>query len=320
MVSTKELIEQLQRLLHREGSADETPKKERKDVALVLSSGGARGMAHVGAIDVLLERGYRIRSVAGTSYGSIVGAVYASGHMDEFKEWMFSMDRRRMLQLTDFSFGPSYFVKGDRIIREMQRFVPDQNIEDLPIPFTAVATDWKTGREVVFDHGSLWTAVRASISVPGYFKPLMYEKMILIDGGLTNPFPLNRVKRFKDDLLVGVNVSGHDYAGIFKRKRIAGAMKRENSILYNLLYKMLPEQSGLGPNFYSMINQAMSISINANAHRAIDLYKPDILVDIPMRRYGGSDYDKSEAISKIGRVKMGKELDKFLSIGREVKK
>lgn len=312
MVSTKNLIDQLQRLLHHEEGVKEMPKKQRKDVALVLSSGGARGMAHVGAIDVLLERGFRIRSVAGTSYGSIVGAVYASGHMDEFKDWMFNMDKRRMLQLTDFSFGPSHLVKGERIIREMERFVPDQNIEDLPIPFAAVATDWKTGHEVVFDHGSLWTAVRASISIPGYYKPLMHEKMILIDGGLTNPFPLNRVKRFKDDLLVGVNVSGHDYAGIFKRRRIADAMKRENSILYNLLYKMMPEESGLGLNFYSMINQAISISINANAHRAIELYSPDILVDIPMRRYDGSDYDKSEAISKIGRMKMTKALEKFL--------
>ncbi|MGI6232568.1 MAG: patatin-like phospholipase family protein [Prevotella sp.] len=284
---------------------------ERRDVALVLSSGGARGLAHVGAINALTEKGYHITSVSGTSFGSIVGAVYAAGHLDDFREWMKTIDRKRMLQLSDFSIGPAHILKGIRIIKEMQTFVPDRNIEDLPIPFTAVATDWKTGREVVFNHGSLWTAVRASISIPAFYKPLMMNKMILIDGGITNPFPLDRVKRHKGDLLVGVNVSGHDYAGMYVRRQIAEKIQRENSVAYDILRRLMPQESELGLNFYSIINQALSISINSNAHRAIKLYPPDVLVDIPMRRYNGNDYDKSEKIIKIGYQKMIKALDKF---------
>ena len=141
----------------------------RRDVALVLSSGGARGLAHVGAIDALLENGYRITSICGTSFGAVVAAMYASGHLEEFKEWMMTIDRKKINALTDFKPGLAYFVKGQRIIEEMQKFAPDCPIESLPIPFACVATDWKTGREVVFRKGSMWRAVRASISIPGTF-------------------------------------------------------------------------------------------------------------------------------------------------------
>ena len=109
--------------------------KEKKDVALVLSSGGARGLAHIGAIDELLKRGYHITSVAGTSMGALVAGMYASGHFDEFKEWMAQVDRKKMHSLTDFSIGLDHIVKGDRIIEAIKRVVPDVRIEDLPIPF-----------------------------------------------------------------------------------------------------------------------------------------------------------------------------------------
>lgn len=299
MINIQSLKNELLRLRHNDS----------REVALTLSSGGARGMVHVGAIEALTERGYHIHAISGCSFGAIVAAAYAAGGLEAFKKWMAGMDRRRMFELSDFHFGLSHIMKGDRLVHELERIIPDRPIEELPIPFSVVATDWKTGREVVFSKGSMWTAVRASISIPAFYKPLILDKMILIDGGITNPLPLNRVARKEGDLLVGINVSGHDYAGLYRRRLLAKMRQRESSVAMNLLSRLMPRDSEMGLNFYSIINQALSISINANAHRAIELYKPDILVDLPMRRYGGNDYDKAQAITKVGHMHTLRAID-----------
>ena len=137
-----------------------------KNVALVLSSGGPRGFAYIGAIEVLLERGYTITSVAGTSMGSLIGGIYASGRLAEFKEWLYSLNAWEVFSLMDLSLSKNHFMKGEKVIEAMKEIVPDVNIEDLSIPYRAVATDLYTGEEVVFDRGKLFTAIRSSISIP----------------------------------------------------------------------------------------------------------------------------------------------------------
>lgn len=114
-----------------------------KDIALVLSSGGARGLAHIGAIEELELHGYHISSIAGCSMGALIGGVYAAGKLNEFREWMKTIDRKKMLGLIDFSLSLNHIVKGTRIIEAIMEFVPDVNIEDLPIPYCAIATDLK---------------------------------------------------------------------------------------------------------------------------------------------------------------------------------
>ncbi|MBQ5879388.1 MAG: patatin-like phospholipase family protein, partial [Alistipes sp.] len=137
---------------------------EKRNVALALSSGGPRGFAYIGAIEELEARGYTITSVAGSSIGSLVGGVYATGHLAEFKEWLFALNGWKVFSLMDLSMSANHFVKGEKIIAAMQEIVPDVNIEELPIAFRAIATDLYTGEEVVFDSGKLFTAIRASIS------------------------------------------------------------------------------------------------------------------------------------------------------------
>lgn len=286
-------------------------RKDRRDVALVLSSGGARGLAHIGAIEELERRGYHIRSVAGTSMGALVGGMYASGHLEDFRRWMSRIDKKKIHELTDYSLGFDHFVKGERIIEAIMQVVPDMNIQDMPLPFCAIATDWTTGREIVFKRGSLYQAIRASISVPGFFSPVRRDDRILIDGGITNPFPLDRVARHKDDLLVGVNVSGHDYAAQHKRRKAIEEWKQKNSVLAGLIRKLLPEDIDPNVNYFTLLMQTVSISIAQNARRAILLNPPDVLVDIPMKRYGGGDYDKAEAIREVGEKKMAAALDRF---------
>lgn len=286
-------------------------RKERHDVALVLSSGGARGLAHVGAIDALLANGYHITSVAGTSFGSIVAGMYASGHFEDFKAWMADVDRRRMRQLTDYKLSLNSIVKGERVINAMKEIAPDRDIETLDIPFCAVATDWKTGREVVFNKGSMWQAIRASISVPGYFAPLEIDDKILIDGGITNPLPLDRVYRSGHDILVGVNVSGHDYGRIWQRKEAERLHQIRNSKALAFLTRLLDVGQTPTLNYYTLLDQTISIAIAQNARRAIQITPPDILIDIPMKRFGGSDYDKYELIREVGEKKTVKAIEKF---------
>ncbi len=274
----------------------------RKDVALVLSSGGARGLAHIGAIEELEARGYRIRSVAGCSMGALIGGVYATGKLHEFREWMRTIDRKRMLELTDFSFSINHVVKGARIMEAIMEFVPDVAIEDLPLPYCAIATDWLAGREVVFRKGSLFEAIRASISLPSFYEPVRRDGMILIDGGVTNPIPLNRVKRHAGDILVGVDVSGHDYeAQSREQQQLAEQRQRGVSLGRQLLHRLLPEN--LEFNHYTMLSRTSSLMIRQNSILMAQLTKPDILIDIQMSRYGTFDFDKSEKLIEVGHRK-----------------
>ena len=183
-------------------------------VALALASGGPRGFAFIGAIEELLKRGYTISSIAGTSAGSLVGGIYAAGGLQQFKEWLFGLDSLKVVSLMDFSLSKNYLVKGEKVMEAIKERVPEVNIEDLPIPFAAIATDLYTGEEVIFREGPLFEAIRASISIPSMFKPVKWNGRTLVDGGMVNTFPLNRVERTPGDILVGFNVNQIDAAEI----------------------------------------------------------------------------------------------------------
>ena len=283
-------------------------QKLMKDIALVLSSGGARGLAHIGVIEELESQGYHISSIAGCSMGALIGGVYAAGKLGEFREWMKTIDRKKMLELTDFSFSLNHIVKGDRIIKAIMEFVPDVPIEDLPIPYCAVATDWKSGREVVICKGSLFEAIRASISLPSFYEPVRRDDMILIDGGVVNPIPLNRVKRHPGDLLVGVDVSGHDYKAQWeKQHRQAEIQKHDKSLKAKLLDMITPDNIDF--NYYTLLSRTSSIMIRQNSLLMAQLTKPDLLIDIQMSRYGSFDYDKSEQLITVGHNKARKALE-----------
>jgi NTE family protein len=281
-----------------------------KDVALVLSSGGARGLAHIGAIEELEAQGYNITSIAGCSMGALIGGVYAAGKLETFRDWMKTVDRKKMLELTDFSLSLNHIVKGSRIIEAIMEFVPDMPIENLPIPYCAVATDLKAGHEVVFRKGSLFDAIRASISLPSFYEPVHRDGMILIDGGVTNPIPMNRVERHKGDILIGIDVSGHDYAAQSQlQQELAEKRKRSRSLSQQILNKLIPDN--LEFNYYTMPSRVSSLMIRQNSILMAQLTKPDVLVDIQMSRYDGFDYDKSEKIIAVGRQKTLQALNMY---------
>src|SRR5690554_973749 len=181
-----------------------------KKVHLVLGSGGARGIAHIAVIENLLADGYEIISVVGCSMGAVVGGLYCTGHLSVYRDWLLTLNRSHIFSLLDFTLSNVGFVKGDRILGRMHEITGDQLIEELKIPFVAVATDVVKGEEVYFDEGDLYHAMRASISIPGFFTPVTQEGSVLVDGGVLNPLPLNAVNKSVDAIVVAVSLNGRD--------------------------------------------------------------------------------------------------------------
>ncbi len=278
-----------------------------KKVALVLSSGAARGYAHIGAIEELLSRGYTITSVAGTSMGALIGGMFAAGGLESVKEWMFQIKKREVFSLTDVTIALSGFVKGEKVMERMQNIVPDVNIEDLPIPFCAVATNLLNGSEVVFKEGSLYEAIRASISVPSFFRPVERNDAVLVDGGLVNPLPLNRVARSGDDILVAMNVSAYDDEDLMQRKKSIEEYKKQSP----LMKKIKPFLSEVDNNVVSLLSRSFSVMIQQNCRLSAQLTPPDVIANMSSNRYGGFDYDKAEKIAQHGRLLMRRSLDQY---------
>ncbi len=293
-------------------------------VALVLASGGSRGLAHIGAIEVLEERGFEITSVAGASMGALVGGIYAAGGLDAFKEWMKTVDRMKVFNLMDFTIGNGGFVKGERVIDELKSIIPDRKIEELPVHFTAVATDILHRREVVFDSGSLYEAIRSSISLPSVFTPNRIGDMLLIDGGVVNPVPVNRVRRTPGDILVAVDLNGpyeeKDDDGPEHRKgRVRQRLEhivetvmdkvRKEEVERELmaapedkLEKKADDETDMG--IVSILNESSSMMIQTNADLTLRLYAPDVLARIAKNAYGTMEFYKYDEIVALGREKM----------------
>ena len=327
----------------------------KQDVALVLSSGGPRGWAYIGAIEELVSRGYNITSVAGTSIGSLIGGVYAAGKLDDVKKWLFELNAWKVFDLMDISLSKNHLVKGDKVIEALKEIVPNVNIEDLNIPYRAVAADLYTGEEVVFDRGPLFDAVRASISIPSLFRPVKYGYRTLVDGGIVNTMPLDRVVRHDGDIVVAFDVNDVDVDSIRQTLISEARMEEErkaeekeleeetrsviNSVRNNtaltfaeklrlageqgrkvLSHKFKDEEPEpelfYEDNYYSILSRTFSLMNHVIAKTAAERYRPEILVKMPFDAYGEiADYAKAEEISQRGRELMKAALDKY-ELGR----
>jgi NTE family protein len=175
-------------------------------VALVLGSGGARGYAHIGVIEELEARGYDIACIAGCSMGAVVGGIYAAGKLKEYRDWTQSLDYLDVLRLLDVSFRLGA-IRGEKVFGKIREIVGEINIEDLSIPFTAVATDLTNQQEIWFQEGCLHQAMRASAAIPSLFTPVIQGKRMLVDGGLINPLPIVPVVSSHCDLIIAVNLN-----------------------------------------------------------------------------------------------------------------
>ncbi len=290
----------------------------KQPVSLVLSSGGARGVAHIGAIEELEKQGFEIKSIAGTSMGALVGGMYATGKLDVYKEWMCSLDKMDVFNLIDFTFSKNGIMKGDKILREMKRMIPDRNIEDLSIPFVAVATDISNDKDVVFNSGSLYDAIRASISIPTVFTPFVKDESYIVDGGVLNPIPINRIKRVDDDILVVVNVNARvpnnkpplPENNNHEEKRYS---KYINTVINKLNY-FIPKHETDKLGYFSLLNKTMGLMLHQISLMTLEKYQPDILINISRDSFGTYDFYKSEKIIEAGRSATKKAINNFKTI------
>ncbi len=272
-------------------------------VALVLSSGSSRGMAHIGAIRALIKNGYQITSIAGTSMGAIVGGMYAAGKLNEFECWCKSLDWRHIAQLIDISPTHNAFVKGEKIMEEFEEIIGDVRIEDLPIPVSIIATDFQTGREVIFNKGLLIDAIRASMSLPLFFHPFTHEDTCLVDGGLSNPLPLNRVKRTEGDILVAVNVSAPEQPKFARPKT---PQEKEDETILDRLFERLQDRKRI--NYLGVLTRTIDIMIQHNTQLMEKRFVPDVKIDIPMNYYDRFAFSDARCIIAHGQELMAREL------------
>ncbi len=266
-----------------------------KTVSLVLGSGGARGLAHIGVIHWLEENGYSIKSISGCSIGALIGGVYAAGKLDEFEEWVRGISKVDIVTLLDLSWQKSGLIKGDKIINTLTEIVGDVRIEDLEIKYTAVASDILHEKEVWINNGRLFDAIRASISLPLFFTPFHYRGVDLIDGGVLNPVPIAPVFSDDTEMTVAVNLGGameiHE-----KPNEVSSLSKKFNEFVKNI-----KSASSLGA--YDIANQAFDAMQSSIARQKLAAYPADCVIEIARNACGTLEFNRAEEMIDLGHQK-----------------
>ena len=293
-------------------------------ITLVLSGGGARGIAHVGVIEELERRGYEIASVAGTSMGALVGGVYADDAMEAFKDWMLSLDKRKIFSLVDFTLGRQGMVRGDKVFNKMKDFIPDTLIENLRIPYVAVAVDLISKKEVVFREGSLFDAIRASVSIPTVLTPVKTADGLLVDGGVLNNIPVNHALRIPGDLLMVVNVNAsipvsRPEISAEEQEKQKHAYQKKIEEFQSHLQKILsitPSEKQVQNHeekmgYFNLIDKTVTLMTDRLAQMLLKDYNPDLLIEVSHDACGTFDFYKAEEMVALGRAAAVKALNKL---------
>jgi NTE family protein len=284
-------------------------------VSLVLGAGGARGYAHIGVIDALETRGYRIQSIAGCSMGAVIGGIYASGKLEVYRRWVCALERMDVIRLLDFSLIRNGLIKGERLMEALRELIGDSDIEDLPIAFTAVATDIERQKEVWMDRGGLFDAIRASIAIPTIFTAAEYDGRILLDGGLLNPVPVAPTLSDNTDLTVAVNLSGKPERRLNRPRRThlewrAGKGDRlAISQFLDALQARLGQGSEKDLGLTEVITKSWDTMQNTIARFQSAVYSPDITIDIPANACAFWEFHRAREMIDLGRERAESVLE-----------
>jgi len=282
-------------------AAETTAKK--KTVSLVLGSGGARGMAHIGVIRWLLAHDYEIKSISGSSVGALVGGMYAAGKLDQFEAWAASITTLYKLKL--FYVNWNNDARGDKIINVLKDLFGDYQIEDLPITYTAVASDIRNEKEIWINRGSLFQALRASMAMPLFFTPVVRKGVDLIDGGVLNPVPIAPTFSDHTDLTIAVNLGG----AIHHQER-KSAEKPHNGSLIPVNLEVITkhftnikkdqQEKGIDWKLYNIAELAIDAMQSTIARQKLAAYPADYVIEISRDSCRTLDFERSAEMIKLG--------------------
>jgi len=300
---------------------------EGPSVSLALGSGGARGLAHIGVIDVLLERGYRINGIAGCSMGALIGGVYATGKLDVYRDWVCALERTDIISLMDISFGNGGLIRGNRIMDALRDLIGDVDIHELPIKYVAVATDLNARREVWIDKGPLFDAIRSSIAIPTLFTPVERGGRTLVDGGLLNPLPVSPTLSDSTDLTIAVDLSGAAESGAAERVNRAvstaddaGNEKEQSyhaaiqSFVNDALGKVAKSLAGGAPkgdekSMMDVVNRSFEIMQVTIARHNLASHPADVVIRVPRNACRSFEFHKAAGLIQLGRELTEQALD-----------
>ncbi len=284
-------------------------------VALVLGSGGARGYAHVGVIRELESRGYEITAISGASMGALIGGLWATSKLDDYCDWAERIDYLEMIRLMDISLSKPGVIKGDRLFARIREIMGNHRIEELEVPYTAVATSLTTRKEVWFQRGDLVTAIRASCAIPSLFSPVEMRGQLLVDGGVLNPLPMAPTGAAVADMVVAVDLLGEVSLD-------SGRMGRKEdpseSVLESWFRKLSgkkekqPEVALLDSlNLMDVSNQAMEMMQESLSRYKMAGYLPDIHISVPRNTCQFYEFHRFQDIAETGRQLAVKALDQW---------
>lgn len=308
-----------------------------KTVALCLGSGGARGYTHIGVIEALEERGYKIVAISGCSMGAIVGGFYSAGKLQEYRDWVVSLKYLDVIKLIDLSFLSGGMIRGDKIFNIIDELLADVQIEDLSIPFTAVATDLSGHKEVWFQNGPLSRAVRASAAIPGMLSPVAINGSMMVDGAVLNPLPITPCVSAHADLIIAVDLSadvpipGLDPAPRKTEQEQTSAVEKKGPEWFNgFLEKATGWLDGINKNGRStpekikqQLQQTEQLGKIAVLNRVIEVmsasltqykiagYPPDLLIKIPRDSCEIYEFYRAQEMIDLGKHIAGRVLDAY---------
>lgn len=287
-------------------------------VALALGSGGARGLTQIGVIEELEKNNMEVVSISGTSIGSLIGGLYANKHLQDFKNWIANLDESGVFDLVDFTLNKQGFVKGERVFNEMRKFIPDVNIEDLPIPYAAVTADLNSHKEEIITDGNLFSAIRASVAVPSVLTPVKVNGQLFVDGGVVNPLPITALPKSDAELTIAVNLCGpKSEESLLKVKNEEQEAKNwmdkiQKQFSYSFKeYFISAGKSKSELNYFEVVNSSFDLMQDKLTEITLEKTQPDILVNVPRNIAGTFEFDKAEDLIAFGKREFLKSLKAF---------
>ena len=293
--------------------------KRKTKISLVLGSGAARGLAHIGVIQCLEDNDYEIKYVSGSSMGALIGGIYSAGELDVYTAWVKELKRRNVIRLLDISFDRKSLFKGEKIIEVLNEIIKDRMIEDLPIGYTAVATDIVEQKEIWMTNGSLFEAIRASIALPMIFSPVHHQERLLVDGGIINPIPIAPTLNDDTELTVAVGLNGPPE--IFNPKQNLDQNESENNknkyqlsiekFIEGLMPKGENEKSKQDLGLLNLIAKSMDTMQTSIARFKLAANSPDIVIEIPRNICTWFEFDRAEELIEFGYKRTSEAIKQY---------